>query len=141
MIAIRLETQTYLDAVEQFAHRKFQFRDDLGLLTDLSESRNMKQLFDDILFFAKFVSNANNVLKRAGVHSEETQKLSAEFKESLEKSSTLLRTLVKEAPEEVKKDFTARFFSLSQESVSNLLSLLYELSWIKNYSLDKHRAR
>lgn len=137
---IRKETETYLDTVEEYTHRKFRFRDEVGVLVDLAATRTMERLFDDILFLAKFVSNANAILKRTGTGSEDTVKLSAEFKENLEKASSLLRTLVKEAPEEIKQHFLSSFFSLSRDGMNNLLALLYELTWIKNYKLDRKKA-
>ncbi len=137
---IRKETETYLDTVEEYTHRKFRFRDEVGVLVDLAATRTMERLFDDILFLAKFVSNANTILKRTGTGSEDTVKLSAEFKENLEKASSLLRTLVKEAPEEIKQHFLSSFFSLSRDGMNNLLALLYELTWIKNYKLDRKKA-
>jgi len=136
-VIIRPETLTYLDTVEQFAHRTFQLRDDIAALMELAESRKMSRVFDDILFLAKFVSNARTVISRVGLESEETQKLASELKEQLERTTTLLRTIVKEAPEDLKLNFTTTYLTLGHENMANLFALLYELSWIKNYVLDR----
>lgn len=134
-------TTLFLNEVEHFAQRKFLFRDEMGLLIELSESRGMKKLFDEIIFFAKFITNAQQILKRIGSDSDEVLKLRTELTENLEKTSTLLRTLIKESSDEVKGSFMHRFLAFNQESLNNLFSLLRELSWIKNYSLDKDRQR
>ena len=136
----RPETEHFLDDVERYVNKKFTLRDDIGTLYELSQDRSMKQLFGDILFSSKFITHASTILQRSGVSSDETQKLSVEFKTQVEKISTLLRTIVKEAHEDVKQRFRDRYFSLSHESMSALLVLLRELSWIKNYELDKERA-
>ena len=138
---VRPETDAFLTTVEQSFQKKFQYRNEIGLLYECSFDRNMKQVFDDICFYAKFVSNAFAILKRTGGTTEDTEKLSNEFKESLEKVSTLIRTLIKEAPDETKQKFVQQFFSLSQENMSNFMLLLQELSRIKNYFLDKQHGQ
>ena len=135
---LRPETDSFLSSVEQYVQKKFLYRNEIGLLWESAQDRNMKQVFDDICFYAKFVSNAYNILQRGG-QSDETEKLSVEFKDALEKVSTLIRTLIKEAPGEPKQQFIKHFFSLSHESMSNLIALFQELSRIKNYFLDQQR--
>jgi hypothetical protein len=140
VMTLRPETESYLDGVEQFVGKQFRYRSEIGLLIELAEARTMKQVFDDITFFAKFVSNAYIILKRVGPASKDIEKMSLEFKDKLEKVSTLLRTLIKEEQTDAKQQFVTRFLSLSNDSMNNLLELLYELSWIKNYSLDQKRS-
>jgi hypothetical protein len=137
MATRRAETEAFLDAVEKSAHRTLRFRDDIGALIDLCDSQNMRPIFDDVLFLAKFVSNARNVISRVGPGSEETNKLASELKEQMEKIATLLRIIVKDAPGDLKVDFTENFLLLGHESLANLFALLAELSWIKNYDLDR----
>ena len=141
MIPIRRETQAFLDEVEKSTGRKFLFRYEVELLVEIADQRSMRQVFDDITFYAKFLSHSSTILKRFGPNNDETVKLSVEFKEKLEKTSTLIKTLIKEAPDSVKQQFMARFLSLSHESMNTFLLLLYELSWIKNYLLDQERAQ
>jgi hypothetical protein len=139
-MVISPEIQKFLNDVETFSAKKFRYRQEIEILVALSRERSMEEVFRDITFFSKFISNALNILKRTGADSAETEKLSVEFKDKLEKTSTLIKTLIKEAPGEVKAMFLSRFLSLSQESMNALLSLLYELSWIKNYSLEQERS-
>ena len=134
-----MKTGQYLDAVEAFSGKKFQFRGEIGMLLECATARNMHQVFEDITFLAKFVTNASGVLKRVGPSHADAAKLVGEFKDNLEKVSTLLRTLVKEEPADARQQLLSRFFSLSHDSLDNLLVLLSELSRIKNYTLDQKR--
>lgn len=136
MTPIQPDTKDLIDAVEQFARRKFRYRVEVALLIDLAMSDGEKKLLDELTFHAKFVSHAFNILRRSGTLTDETNKLSAEFKNELEKTSKLLHMMVKGASEDSRNQFSARFLSLSHESMDNLLALLHDLSWIKNYSLD-----
>jgi len=132
-------TESFLSDIEQFAQRKFRYRLEIGLLIEAANSVSLRRVLDDILFHAKFLANAFNLLKRVGSDSPDTVKLSSEFQEGVEKVSTLLRTLIKESPKEMRDIFLKRFLSLSAESMNELLSLCTELSWMKNYSLEQNR--
>ncbi|MEK6565960.1 MAG: hypothetical protein AABZ41_04560, partial [Bacteroidota bacterium] len=93
-------------------------------------------LFNDAIFHAKFVVKSQDVMKRIGPTGEGYDKLSTEFSASVEKASALLKTLVKEAPDEVKQQFVRMFFSMDQDSLSRLMRLFADLSWVKNWQVD-----
>ncbi|HEV8538340.1 MAG TPA: hypothetical protein VGR15_05375 [Bacteroidota bacterium] len=139
MIPIRPETEAFLQEVETSTGKKFHFRREAAVLIELAEMQSMRQVFDDLTFYAKFVSHAATIIKRQGAGSEDTAKLSLEFSGKLENTSALVATLVREAPTEIRQQFTERFLSLTPASMESFLSFLYELSWIKNYYLDKDR--
>jgi len=137
-VEIRSATDAYLTGVELFARRKLLYRKEIGVLVDLAESASLQTLFDELIFLAKFASSASNILTRSGMHGDETAKLSSEFAESLRKVSSVLELLVANAPADVAGGCRRSFLDLSPESMNRLMALLYELSWIKNYSLDGH---
>ena len=132
-----LEMEAYLDAIEQYAQKKFLYRSEIGVLIRLSQQMGLWNEFEELIFLSKFISNAHSILRRAGSESSETIKLAAEYQKSIEKSSDLLKGLLKAVPEDVQNNFENKFLSVSHSGLANLLALLYELSWIKNYSLDK----
>lgn len=109
-------------------------------MVDLAVADQQKYMFDDIIFLAKFLWNSYNVMQRIGASGEGYPKLSAEFQESFEKFSTLVKTLIKEGPEEVKESFKTTFFPMSQDTLSNLIQFASELSWLKNYSIDMKKS-
>ncbi len=139
MFPISTETRSFLDNVERASNRKFVFRHEAELLLELAQQQSLQTLFNDVTFYAKFVSHASTILKRMGAASDETKKVSYEFTERLQKTVTLLKTLLNTAPDDIKEQFTLRFFLPSHDSMNALLSFLNELSWIKNYSLDQKR--
>ena len=126
----------FLDAVENHAGRKFQFRREVEFLIDSTGSPSASHSFEEIIFLAKFITNASNVLKRTGQSREETEKLSAEFKEKIGSVSALLAGLIGRASGDEQSSIVSRFLSPSFDSLNELLALLAELSWIKNYHLD-----
>jgi len=87
------------------------------------------------MFPSKFLVNTNTVMKRIGKDAEGYGKLSYEFTENLEKASTFIRLLVKEAPDDVKKHFTSTYFGMTHGGLNSLMELLYDITWLKNWKL------
>jgi hypothetical protein len=97
---------------------------------------NRVQIIEDAVFHAKFVTRAFEIMRRIGRDAEGFAKMEAEFKTSTEKALTLLRTLVKDSPDEMKQHFLQNFFSPTEENLPRVLSLFTELTWVKNWMVD-----
>ncbi len=130
----------FLGEVERFANRKFYHPSEIATLIQMAMMYQQRRIFEEIIFLAKFLWNSYNVMQRIGPAGEGYPKLSAEFRDTLEKMTTLIKTLIKEGPEEVKEKFKTLFFSMPHESMNNLLRLIDDLSWVKNYSIDTQRS-
>lgn len=135
-MALRSETEQFITALELSANKKFRFREEIGLLLDEARRRGTMQVFEDLAFFAKFLSKSYDLMKRIGPDGEGYDKVAGEFRSTMEKSSTLLKTLVKETPDEVKRKFSQKFFGFDQESLSFLMSFMKEFAWVKNWMVD-----
>lgn len=125
----------FLRELEQYSKRKPEFPAELASLIEAA-SPGRTALFNDAMFHAKFVVKSQEVMKRIGPTGEGYEKLSTEFSASVEKASALLKTLVKEAPDEVKQQFVRMFFSMDHDSFSRLMKLFADLSWVKNWQVD-----
>jgi hypothetical protein len=75
-------------------------------------------------------------MSRIGMDGEGFNKLSAEFQSSIEKTSALLKTIVKESPDDIKQHFVSNYFSLDQAAFANFTRLLEDLGWVKNWQID-----
>lgn len=133
-------SEQYLDSVEQHSHRTLHRRADIAFLLKAATTTPLQQLFEEITFQAKFVTNALHILQRIGTGTEDTIKLTSELNVGLEKVASMLRTLVKESPADVRQQFLQTYLAISPESLANLTSLLEELRLIKNFELDRERA-
>ena len=132
----RTQTVEFIKQLEAYSKRVLKYPREVAWLLDLADERRLSQVFEDAIFHAKFTTKTQEVMKRIGATGDGFDKLSSEFQASMEKVSTLLRTIVKESPEEVKQHFTKMFFGLDQQSFGNLMSLLADLSWVKNWEVD-----
>lgn len=133
---IRNETRQFLHDLERHAGKKLFFPEEIGNLVDLARTPGKLELLEDAIFHAKFITKSYGVMKRIGADGEGYGKMAGEFQASMEKVSTLLRTLVKESPDDVKGKFVRIFFSLDQESMSRLVNLLHDLTIVKNWRVD-----
>lgn len=124
-----------IDSLEQDGKGSLNHRDMLVLLLDRA-SEGMAQLFLDACFHAKFVVRTQEVMRRIGKDGEGFDKLSAEFQAGVERTSDLLRAMVKDATGPVKGRLTAHFLDLSPEALQRLLELCSDLSRIKNWEVD-----
>jgi hypothetical protein len=52
-----------------------------------------------------------------------------------------MRDLIGGAPEEEREHFAVTYLSVSHEGLDNLLSLLRDLRWYKNWRIDTGRRR
>ncbi|MBI2620030.1 MAG: hypothetical protein HYW57_08110 [Ignavibacteriales bacterium] len=133
---LRPDTAQFLTDLERYAGRSFVYRNEIGVLLDLARSENKMQLFEDAVFFAKFLSKSFDLMKRIGPDGEGYDKVAVEFQSGMEKAGTLIRTIVKESPTDLKENFLNGFFRLNQESLSAMMQLLRELAWVKNWTVD-----
>jgi hypothetical protein len=135
---LSLDTQKLLDAVETSNNRKLMHRSEITYLLDTAKVRKMERVFEDIIFHAKFISHAQVVLKREGAATEQTQKLSFEFQQAIEKTFGLLNTMLLDSSQRI--GFESRFLTLTPESLAQFFSLLQDLAMVKNYFLDMEQA-
>ncbi len=130
------EVREFIRQLEAQSRRRLEFPGDVGTLLELSYLQHHEEVFRDAIFHAKFVMKTKDVMARIGRGGEGYEKLATEFQNSIDKATTLLKTIVKESPEEVKQPFVRKFFGLDQESFGNLFKLLEDLSWVKNWEVD-----
>jgi hypothetical protein len=133
---LHTDTRQFLDELGAFVGRPLSFPLEVGLLLDLARKHRLDQTFRDAIFHAKFAVKTKDIMGRIGTDGEGFDKLSTEFQNSVEKTSALLKTIVKESPEEIKHRFANDFFSLDQTSFANFTRLLEDLSWVKNWDVD-----
>jgi len=129
-------TQQFLQDVQKHAGKALNFPTEVGMLVEQADVRALDDVFRDVIFHAKFVTRTQEIMTRIGPNGEGFDKLSAEFQNSIEKTSSLLKTIVKESPEEIKQHFIGDFFGLDQKSFGNFIRLLEDLGRVKNYELD-----
>ena len=113
---------------------------DLGVLIDLGTAPAAQGTLKELSFLAKFLSRTYGIMKRIGTGGNGYGTLLTEFNENLRKASALAQELLAAAPPDVRMRFQSTYFSLTPDAMENLLALLYDLSWYKNWLLDQGRT-
>ncbi|HLE34156.1 MAG TPA: hypothetical protein VJB38_16250 [Bacteroidota bacterium] len=132
----RAETKQFLSDVQKFAGKPFLHGETIAFLLDEARTRGMLQMFEDLVFTAKFLSKTYDLLNRIGPDGDGFQKISSEFQTNLEKANTLVKTVVKESSDPLKQRIVDTYLRLDQESIAVFMELLRELAWVKNWMLD-----
>ena len=135
-MTIAEQTQVSLNQLDEFSGHRIQNKHDLACLIEMARRTSQRQLLSDIAFSSKIVWNVHGVMKRSGPDSKGYDNLQTEFKKNIEKLVTLIKTLIREEPEEIKERFAARFLQMNQESMGAFLSLIHDLTWLKNWEIE-----
>jgi hypothetical protein len=129
-------TSSLLRALESFSGQKLTRAQDLGILIELAALHSREDALRALSFQAKFASRAHRIMERIGSRGEGYDTLAQEFALSLETATSEIRILLADAPGDVRTAFEAEYLSMNSGSMEHLLSLLYDLSWYKNWLID-----
>jgi hypothetical protein len=138
MIVISRTTQALIDTLTAFSGNKISRPHDLGILLELGRNERHHTLLDELSFHAKFVRRSYGIMKRIGRDGEGYEKLSAAFMTNLDIVRERIRTLVAAGGGEESVRFEREYLAFSQSGLDNLMSLMYDLEWYKNWQID-HR--
>jgi hypothetical protein len=133
---VRNEITHFLDELESSSRRTFAHQQEMGEMIELAWSSGGTELLEDAAFHAKFVTRAFDIMRRIGRDADGYNKMESEFKVSSEKAMTLIRTLLKDAPDEIKQQFMDKFLAPTEENLPRVMQLFAELAWIKNWMVD-----
>jgi len=135
------ETKTIIARINEMSGNTLQRSMDLARLIDLSRRFNRGHVLDDLAFLAKFLSKSFEIMKRIGKEGEGYDKLFSEFSVNVTKSQYLIASLIEGSSDDVAAYFTATYCSVGEKTMNNLMQLIHDLGWYKNYRIDtKHTA-
>ena len=130
-------TVELLSALDAFSNHKLTRQNDLGILIELATLLNRAETLEELCFLAKFVSKSYGMLQRSGKEDKGHENLMREFTAAVEKTRALIETLLSVSPAETKQVFSSTYLRLTTESLHHLLALSYDLSWYKNWLIDR----
>ena len=157
---ISQKTQDTILELNEFSSSKLKNIPDLTIIIEIAENSINKKLFYDLQFAAKYVNGLSKILQnsisvsanrngfappaeasaQAGVSAsdeEAKEKIKKEFHANILKFTELFKELIKTAGENIRKDLEMKYLSLTRESMLNLNTLVYDLSWLKSYYNSK----
>ena len=138
MPVISPATESFLDDAERFAGRRFRHRLELGLLIDSLTTDEGTKNFEELIFYAKFLTHAGGILARKGLAEEDTKPMAKEYAATMQKALGILEAIRGRLPDDGRRAFE-QIIGMTQEHMRQFMSLMTELGWIKNYLLDTNK--
>jgi hypothetical protein len=124
-----------LTALETDGKGPLSDREALTLLLQRA-SEGMAQPFLDACFHAKFLVRSQEVMRRIGRGAGGFDQMATEFQAGVERTMTLLRTVLERAPTGPRDRFVQSYLQADEESFARFLTLCSDLSRIKNWEVD-----
>lgn len=138
------EAEQIISELKNFSGYNIKNTDDLTLLIEFSFTN--ERLFGEIIFTAKYLNGLERVLKRfnqtASIEDREESlnKLRDEYRKNILIFIGLLRKLLNDNKTHVTTaNFERKYLSPEQNSMTNLISLISDLSWVKKFYNSKRK--
>lgn len=140
MTQLSAATEELLARIETFSGHALTQKGDLGILMEMATQTESQRQLEELAFLAKFLVRTFGIMKRIGRDGEGYDRLSNEFGASLERASGLIRLLITGTSTDTQQRFEHAYFAMNQNGLHNLLALLADLSWYKNWLIDHRRG-
>jgi hypothetical protein len=138
-------TSKTVSGIKEFSGNKIKNEQDTALLIEASSGN--KQLFEDMVFTARYLNGLGKILHsnrlsspgadKQKIDESAEEKIRNEFKQHMIKLNSQLSALLSDIPSEDKKAFEEKYLTMNRTSLVNLTNLIYDLSWVKKYINSK----
>lgn len=133
-IPLSEKTNELIFEIKEFSGKEFKNFGDLGILIEVTAGSGNTKLFDELIFNGKYVHGLKKVLdKDVSISDDAKEKIITQFQSAVESLIRTLQKVVKEQNPEVHSYFEAKYLILTQQSMSNLISLSEDLAVCKEY--------
>ncbi|MGE5430377.1 MAG: hypothetical protein ACM3QX_04845 [Syntrophomonadaceae bacterium] len=131
--------ENIIEEVETLSNNKLKMKDDLLRIIALSINGGSVSVLEDTAFKAKYLQGLFGIIQRgeSSIDEEVFKRYMAEYLENIEGIKKNLGSIIESAGSFYRNIFTEKFFSMTQESISNLNRLIYDLGWYKIYMNDQ----
>ena len=124
-----------LNSAEEFTGSVFTKKDDIMVLISESYKNNKVEIFEELCFTGKYVNGLMRVIK-TGSNNPEVKSLDhvkKDLSDNMEKVISQIKEITLNSTEELRMEFTAKYFNLSSVSFKNLTELVFDLDSLKRY--------
>lgn len=126
----------FLEALDRFAPHPLQRRDDFALLCEAAYLGGEERHLDELAFLGKFVLRTFAIMRRIGSGGEGYDRLAAESETVMGKIREHWTALMEHVSPEERKRLEDRYLGLTPRAFQELLALLQDAGWYKNWSID-----
>lgn len=103
-------------------------------LLEISKAEEMNGLFRQLIFSAKYVNGLKSILANRAINKDQyMEKIFGEFNTNIQKFISILDVMTAQSKESVRKFFNDKYFLMNQESMTNTMELIEDLTVCKEY--------
>ncbi|HLT23526.1 MAG TPA: hypothetical protein VK004_00230 [Ignavibacteria bacterium] len=133
-IPLSEKTNELIFEIKDFSGKEFKNFGDLGALIEITAGSGDTELFDELIFNGKYANGMKKVLdKDVSISDDAKEKIITQFQGAVESLIRTIQKAVKDQDAELQSYFEAKYLILTQESISNLVSLSEDLAVCKEY--------
>lgn len=103
----------------------------------IAEDHSLLDQLDSLAFSAKFITKSFELMQRIGKDGNGYEKLSEEFSAQIKKSQEILKHLLEKSDAMTRSHFSGSYLEMNTLTMQNLMQLYHDLSWYKNYQIDR----
>jgi hypothetical protein len=138
--ALSRPTVDLLETLDAASRGQLKRREDLGVLLELGSQPGRASTLEELAFHAKFLTRALGIMQRIGRDGTGYERVEAEFTASTSVARGHLQALLDGAPEDVRERLASTYLTMSASGIGNLMELMNDLSWYKNWLLDSRHG-
>ena len=134
-------TTALLVTLDSASRGQLKRRGDLGILLDLGADPARAVALDDLAFRAKFLTRTFGIMQRIGREGNGYDRLESEFAVSMDVARRPRAYAPRRRPGRCPRPHDRRaYLAMTPDGLGNLLALLGDLMWYKNWLLDSKQA-
>jgi len=126
----------FLKRVSDFSGKNLKHEIAVNFIMKNAISQNKESVFNDLIFYSKYVTKLNRILKKNPPF--DTEMIKKEFNTHIEKIKQLITSITTSDNEEYKTHID-KYFLNSKESFTILVELIEDFSIIKDYQIDNKK--
>jgi hypothetical protein len=147
------KTKAVMEELGEYSGGKIKNRTDMLALIELATLSGKDKLFYDLQFSAKYLNGLGRILqsnvslasaRKPGENGgpapnadEAREKVMKEYKDNMMRFTDYLKDILLDADPETRSVFDEKYLALNRNSLVNLTTLIYDLSWLKRYYNSK----
>ncbi len=131
----------FVNSVEKYSQSKLKKKAELLRIYEEVELHNKYEVFEDLIFTAKYIQGLFRIITRNDKNSGVTDLsvIKKDFSANMNKVIVQLKEIISSSQPDFQKYFEENYFELSQRGFTNLNELLYDLNSVKKYTnAEKH---
>ncbi len=137
------ETEKFLNEFHEFSGKDLKNEIDVFNLIEAVFRVNNYQLLEDLSFSSKYCTGLYKILSQNSpeITEEYKKEITKSFTETIEQIKSKLSEIISLFSDFDRESFKIRYFELSQTSLNNLLSLIFDFNEIKLFLNSRKRSR